>query len=114
MRDNPLRKVVPALLISSLGACATSAAVPPANHAPPEIAATRAPEPGPAVRIVEIPRPLPLPGQLKPVGNGASPPEPSDPRRRVGAANDAARVQPVRDGFLNAIQQYPYTDGALY
>jgi type IV secretion system protein VirB9 len=23
-------------------------------------------------------------------------------------------VQPVRDGFLNAIQQYPWTDGALY
>jgi type IV secretion system protein VirB9 len=116
MKHSPLRKVVPALLISasSLGACATSAAIPPANHAPPEIGATRAPEPGPAIRIVEIPRPLPLPGQLKPVGNGASPPEPSDPRRRVGAANDAARVQPVRDGFLNAIQQYPYTDGALY
>ena len=42
------------------------------------------------------------------------PPEPSDPRQRIGAANAAARVQPARDGFLNAIQQYPWTDGALY
>ncbi len=116
MRDKPLRKAVPALLISasSLGACAPSAAMPPANHARPEIAAMRAPEPEPAIRIVEIPRPLPLPGQLKPVGDSASPPEPADPRRRVGAANDAARVQPVRDGFLNAIQQYPWASGALY
>lgn len=116
MRDNPLRKVVPALLIStaSLGACATSSATPPANHVRPEVAATLAAEPEPAVQIVEIPRPLPLPGQLKPVRDSASLPESADPRRRVGAANDAARVQPVRDGFLNAIQQYPWESGALY
>ena len=40
--------------------------------------------------------------------------EPTDPRRRVGAANAAARVQPTRDGYVNAIQQYPWTQGALY
>lgn len=116
MRQSPLRKVVPALLIcaSPLGACATTSAVPPAHSIPSGVAALPAADPEPAVRIVEIPRPLPLPGQLKPVGDGASPPEPADPRRRVGVANDAARVQPVRDGFLNAIQQYPWTQGALY
>lgn len=63
--------------------------------------------------VVAIPEPLPLPGQLKPLTvprrGGAS-----DPQSRIGAANAAARVQPVRDGFINAIQQYPYTDGALY
>ncbi|WP_116970601.1 P-type conjugative transfer protein TrbG, partial [Blastomonas sp. UPD001] len=37
-----------------------------------------------------------------------------DPRRRIGAANAAARVEPVQGGFLNAIQQYPWTEGALY
>jgi type IV secretion system protein VirB9 len=37
-----------------------------------------------------------------------------DPRHRVGTANAAARVQPARDGFLNAIQQYPWSEGALY
>ena len=36
------------------------------------------------------------------------------PPDRVGAANDAARIQPERTGFVNAIQQYPYTEGALY
>lgn len=32
----------------------------------------------------------------------------------MGAANNAARVEPDRTGFVNAIQQYPYADGALY
>lgn len=36
------------------------------------------------------------------------------PRERVGAANRAARIEPERTGFVNAIQQYPWTDGALY
>lgn len=30
------------------------------------------------------------------------------------AANAAARIEPVRDAFLNAVQLYPFTDGALY
>ena len=36
------------------------------------------------------------------------------PRDRVGAANQAARIEPERTGFVNAIQLYPWTDGALY
>uniref|UniRef100_UPI000E34A7A1 P-type conjugative transfer protein TrbG n=1 Tax=Blastomonas sp. UPD001 TaxID=2217673 RepID=UPI000E34A7A1 len=72
------------------------------------------PEPVRQVGVVAIPEPLPLPGQLKPVSEAPRAAEPSDPRQRVGAANAAARVQPVRDGFINAIQQYPWTDGALY
>ena len=72
-----------------------------------------------AEHVVAIPVPLPLPGQLKsfprrfpPRAAGRS--RPSLPRDRVGAANDAARVEPDRTGFVNAIQQYPYADGALY
>ncbi len=30
------------------------------------------------------------------------------------AQGHAARVQPVREGFINAIQQYPWVPGALY
>lgn len=37
-----------------------------------------------------------------------------DPRGRVNAANHAARMQPDSQTFNNAIQQYPYSDGALY
>lgn len=70
--------------------------------------------------VIAVPMPLPLPGQLKPVPQ-AKPPHAagrsrpsSSPKDRVGAANEAARVQPDKAGFVNAIQQYPYTPGALY
>ena len=81
------------------------------------------PEAPKPVEVVSIPVPLPLPGQLKPVSRRVSPRSPAraagrshlvDPRARVGAANEAARVEPERGGFINAIQQYAYADGALY
>ena len=79
--------------------------------------ATREPEPpssGP-VRIVEVPKPLPLPGQLKPVAKRTdTPKEVVAPKGRVASANAAARIEPVKDGYINAIQVYPYTKGALY
>lgn len=40
--------------------------------------------------------------------------EPADPRARVGSANAEARIQPSRSSYLNAIQQYPWSDGALF
>ncbi|SNT13983.1 type IV secretion system protein VirB9 [Sphingopyxis indica] len=39
---------------------------------------------------------------------------PSDVKTQVGRANDAARVQPDRATFLNAIQKYAWADGALF
>ncbi|CAH0355383.1 MULTISPECIES: P-type conjugative transfer protein TrbG [Sphingomonadaceae] len=120
MTASPFRRAASAALLvsaSALAGCATTSAKPPAiayDDPPAPITATPAPEPPRPVEVVTIPEPLPLPGQLKPVTDTPRAPEPSDPRRRVGAANAAARVQPVRDGFLNAIQQYPWTDGALY
>src|SRR5208337_3142829 len=112
-----LRKgAIPALLLSAsaLSGCA-------ALQKPPEIALDdveaeaqlQADPPGP-VRIVELPKPLPLPGQLKRLPSGKTPPEPADPTARVNLANAAARVQPVRDGFINAVQVYPFSGGALY
>ncbi|MFA9200969.1 MAG: P-type conjugative transfer protein TrbG [Cypionkella sp.] len=74
--------------------------------------ATPAPAP-PQPVIVAIPEPLPLPGQLMPVERAVRA-EPRDPTSRVSAANAAARVEPARDGFINAVQSYPYTEGALY
>ncbi len=87
------------------------------------IEAQRQAEPPKSVEVVAIPVPLPLPNQLKFVSrpsplrtaNRSRPARgPSDPHSRVGAANNAARVQPERSGFFNAIQQYAYADGALY
>ena len=94
-----------------------------AHFTPPEIAyddipkpAALEPDPPKSVQIVTVPQPLPLPGQLKPLpGPGrTAPPEPADPRARIEAANGAARVQPTRAGYLNAVQVYPFSDGALY
>ena len=39
---------------------------------------------------------------------------PPDPETQVGAANDAARIQPEDAGFQNAIQRYAYSEGALF
>lgn len=76
-------------------------------------AAVPAAEPARPVEIVRIPELLPLPGQLKAMSTPASP-EAGDPKIRVMGANAAARMQPVKEGFLNAIQQYPWAEGALY
>jgi P-type conjugative transfer protein TrbG len=64
---------------------------------------------------VELPKLLPLPGQLKPIpGARTAPRDEADPHARVDQANGEARVQPTRAGYINAIQVYPYSDGALY
>ena len=105
------------LLLASVSLCACSTA-----YKPPVISydetphqAVLAPAPPKPVQIVELPKPLPLPGQLKPLPGGKSaPPEPADPHARVDQANGAARVQPTRAGYINAIQVYPWSDGALY
>jgi type IV secretion system protein VirB9 len=67
------------------------------------------------VQVVELPKLLPLPGQLKPIpGARTAPRDAADPHARVDQANGAARVEPTRAGYINAIQVYPYSDGALY
>src|SRR3546814_91025 len=38
----------------------------------------------------------------------------SDPAHVGAAANRAARIEPARDGFIDAMQVWPYSDGALY
>ena len=73
-------------------------------------------EPSLPVEIVTLPEPLPLPGQLMPKpGEWESPTEDQrDPEIRIGDANSAAAVEPTGEGYVNAIQVYPYTEGALY
>lgn len=109
------KSAIPVLLMSvPLGGCATASAKPPAISYDDAVPAVQASPPAAPVEIVAVPMPLPLPGQLKPLSEAAPQSDRSDPRSRVGAANEAARIQPARDGFLNAIQQYPWSDGALY
>jgi type IV secretion system protein TrbG len=99
------------------GACATRVQVPeiPILDSPAFKAAKREPEAKPPVEYIEVPKPLPLPGQLKPVTKPAEKQKDErTPKDRVIGANAAARIEPVKDGYINAIQVYPYTKGALY
>ncbi|MGV8719954.1 P-type conjugative transfer protein TrbG, partial [Pseudomonas aeruginosa] len=62
------------------------------------------------VEVVAVPEVLPMPEaeDAKPA------PEPADEKVRVSRANAEARVAPTREGYVNAIQVWPFTDGALY
>jgi len=58
------------------------------------------------------PRPLHVPPAWTPARGG--PGDARDPVARVEAANGAARVEPRREGYFNAVQVFPYSPGALY
>jgi type IV secretion system protein TrbG len=75
--------------------------------------ATIASDPPKPVEVVDVPTPLPLPGQLQPSPKPAKP-DTRPPPERVDAANRAALHEPTRDGWIDAVQIYPYTPGALY
>jgi type IV secretion system protein VirB9 len=113
--------VFPSILLGLAG-CATQGKPPPtiSLDEPVSVAAQPLPEPPKPVEVVAVPEPLPLPAQLKPLpaqplGADARPaPEPSDEKARVSLANQEARVAPSREGYVNAIQVWPYADGALY
>ena len=67
------------------------------------------------VEIVETPVPLPLPGQMKPLdAKPAKPAKPLAPGKAIEKGRSGALVEPSLDGFVNAVQVYPYTEGALY
>ena len=58
------------------------------------------------------PDPLHIPPPVTPSRGG--PVEAATPAARVDAANAAARIEPVRAGYFNAVQVYAYSPGALY
>lgn len=93
------------------------AGIPPAGGAyPPEVfiaAIASEEEPLRAVEIVETPVAMPLPGQLKPLSPPAKP-KPLAPAAAIAAGASAARIEPSPEGYVNAVQVYPYTEGALY
>lgn len=101
------------VLLLSLSGVLVACASPPQLEAPPDerVQAARLPEPPKPVEVVEVPKLLPLPGQLK-----LKPPEPGavDPRGAVGVAHEAARVEPTLDNYVNATQLWPYSPDALY
>ncbi len=109
VRASALAGLLPAAAL--LPGCAARAQAADTAFAVPAHAVS---EPAKQPEAIAVPEPLPLPGQLKPLPSKSRAAEGVDPKARVVAANAAARVQPVRDGFVNAIQLYPWSDGALY
>jgi P-type conjugative transfer protein TrbG len=103
-------------MLVGLAGCATSGQVPEIPLLSESFSpATRIAEPEPPVKFVEVPKPLPLPGQLKPVvKRAATTRDETLPKDRIARANAAARMEPVKDGYINAIQVYPFAKGALY
>ena len=102
------------LAATALAGCASKKYIPPEINYDDAAPAVRKIDPPAPVKVVELPKPLPLPGQKKPLGKSKIATESADPKKRIASANQAARMQPVRDGFINAIQLYPWSDGALY
>lgn len=102
------------ILIASAG-CASRGTPPPTITLNEPGPVEAIPEPPTPIAVVEVPQPLPLPCQLKPLESvSVRIPEPANPEERVTLANEAARVTPSLDGYVNAIQMWPYSDGALY
>jgi P-type conjugative transfer protein TrbG len=106
--------VVPLLASVSLAACSSTWKPPEIKYDDTPRQAVLQSDPPKPVKIVEVAKPLPLPGQLKPLPGPKAAADPANPQARVEEANGAARVQPTRAGYINAMQVYPYSDGALY
>jgi len=113
----PFRFYAFVLMFAALSGCASQGKPPPTISLDEPVQAQPLPEPPKPVEVVAVPEPLALPAQLKPlpeVDEAAPVPEPTDEKVRVSRANAEARIAPTREGYVNAIQVWPYSDGALY
>lgn len=103
------RSVRPALFASLLAITGCASTKPPQisyDESVPPLPVFSAPAEDPP------PRPLHVPPAWTPARGG--PGDARDPVARVEAANGAARVEPRREGYFNAVQVFPYSPGALY
>ncbi|MDB5392671.1 MAG: P-type conjugative transfer protein TrbG [Rhodospirillales bacterium] len=96
-----------------LAACAAKEKPPAISYDSDDFkpAAVQPDEPKP-IAIVTVPDPLP--GQLLPPPSSQRPAETNSPPARVEAANKGAIQEPSAHGYINAVQVYPFTEGALY
>ncbi len=104
-------------IVLALAGCATQGKPAPRISLNEPVQAQPLPEPPKPIAVVEVPQVLPMPAQMKPLpgaANNQTSPEPADEKRRVTQANRGARMPPTREGYINAIQVWPYSEGALY
>ncbi|AJP47670.1 conjugal transfer protein TrbG [Rugosibacter aromaticivorans] len=112
--------VLPLILsatLATVSGCATHGKPPPDITLDEPVAAHALPELPKPIEVIEVPKLLPLPEQLKAFGSTPEEKpvaESPDEKARVARANAEARVAPSREGYINAIQVWPYADGALY
>ena len=107
--DPAFRKSCSAFVLMSVVALAGCA-----NNRVPQVAYDADVPPLPVVRAAvtdDTPRPLHVPPAWTPSRGGAPAVTATG---RVENANVAARVEPRREGYYNAIQVYPWSEGALY
>ena len=103
------RSMRPALFVSLLAVTGCASSKPPQisyDESVPPLPVSSVPAEDPP------PRPLHVPPGWTPARGG--PGDATDPVARVEAANGAARVEPRREGYFNAVQVFPYSPGALY
>jgi type IV secretion system protein VirB9 len=95
------------LLVAAVSGCATTKTPQFSydDHVPPMPSSPAAVQADPAPKPPHVP-----PGWTPARGGGAA----GTPEGRVTNANAAARVEPRREGYYNAIQIYPWSEGALY
>jgi type IV secretion system protein VirB9 len=93
--------------MSALGGC--TAFKPPQISYDSEVP----PIPDPPALADDRPRPLHVPPAWK-AAHGGKKGEAKEPAERIESANDAARVEPRKAGYFNAVQVFSYSPGALY
>ncbi|KAG1556718.1 hypothetical protein G6F50_012693 [Rhizopus delemar] len=111
------KSALPLILLASsvlFSGCATQGKPPPGISLDQPVQAQPLPEAPKPVEVVTVPEVLPMPAQMQPVPDAKSAVEPADATVRVARANAEARIAPTREGYVNAIQVWPFTDGALY
>ena len=110
-----MTRIIPIVTASAvaLAACAGRNPPPAIAYDPDDFrAAALEPQRPKPVEIVLTPQPLPLPGQMLPPPSVK--PDARPPTARVEAANRAATREPLSARYINAVQVYPWTEGALY
>lgn len=108
MKAGLKRSLKPAVVLSLLATAGCASSKPPQisyDESVPPLPISSAP-------VEERPRPLHVPPSWTPARGGGV--DTKDPIARVEAANGAARIEPRREGYFNAVQVYPYSPGALY
>ncbi|MET4608452.1 P-type conjugative transfer protein TrbG [Bradyrhizobium sp. JR4.1] len=93
--------------VSALGGCTV--------FKPPQISYDSEVPPLPDLPALaeDRPRPLHVPPAWRPARGGKNA-EAKEPIERIETANDAARVQPRKAGYFNAVQVFSFSAGALY